>query len=578
MFRKNDQHLQWPLISDLDALPAKFKERLEKSWAGAFYREVFTRLDEKPFAVLYSDEASRPNIPINVLVGLETLKAGFGWSDEEMYENFCFNLQVRYALGYRQLNDGHFELRSIYNFRRRLSDHMQQSGQALLAEAFVQVTDAQLAAFGLQTSKLRMDSTQVASNIRQFSRLQLLVEVLQRVQRGLSETDQQQYQADFEPYLRGSAGQYVYHLKPGSYDQHLAEIGQLMQTLVTELATTYAGQPCYQLLLRVFHEHFIVEAGDDDDPDSGSWRPRQGAELSADSLQSPDDWDSTYRAKRGEGYQGYVANVTETCHPDNPLQLIVELHTGPNSTDDAAMLADSLPSLKQRTGVEEMHTDGGYNSPDLVDPLLRQHQVELVQSAIRGRQPDPTKLNLDDYTWELDPDGQPLALSAPSGQRAEVEPGRVPDRYIVRFTPPAQTASATAEAPTEKPAPPPVLYFSQAQLDLALRRQRTAQDRASSRNLRAAVEASIGALKRPFANDKLPVRGLFRVSSMLIGSALMVNLRRIHRYQTAKNQQKEAQQGRGNSPQPFFSLLAIRLIRMLVSDLSFSLRFRSVYR
>lgn len=109
MFRQNKRHLQSALISDIDALPPKQKERLEGSWAGTFYREVFVRLDEKPFAVLYSDEASRPNIPINVLVGLESLKAGFGWSDEEMYENFCFNLQVRYALGYRQLSDGHFE-------------------------------------------------------------------------------------------------------------------------------------------------------------------------------------------------------------------------------------------------------------------------------------------------------------------------------------------------------------------------------------------------------------------------------------------------------------------------------------
>ncbi|MCB0190001.1 MAG: transposase, partial [Caldilineaceae bacterium] len=533
---------------------------------------------EKPFAVLYADEASRPNIPINVLVGLETLKAGFGWSDEEMYENFCFNLQVRYTLGYRQLNDGHFEIRTIYNFRRRLSDHMQQRGQALLAEAFVQITDEQLAAFALQTSKLRMDSTQVSSNIRQFSRLQLLVEVLQRVQYSLSDPDQQRYQADFEPYLCGSAGQYVYHLKPGSYDQHLAQIGQFMHSLVTELAADYAEQPDYQLLLRVFHEHFIVETDDDDDPAGGQWRPRQSAELSADSLQSPDDGEATYRVKRGQGYQGYVTNVTESCHPDNPLQLIVDLHTAPNNTDDAAMLADSLPTLKQRTGVEEMHTDGGYNSPDLVDPLLRQHQVELVQSAIRGRQPNPTKLNLDDYTWQLDPNGQPLTVTAPSGQRAEVEPGRVTDRYIGRFTPPpAQTVSATTEAPTEKSAPPPVLYFSRRQLDLALRRQRTAQERASSPNLRAAVEASIGALKRPFPNDKLPVRGLFRVSSMLIGSALMINLRRIHRYQTAKNHQKEDQQGPGISSKPFFSLPSIRLIRLLVSDLSFFLRFRSVY-
>jgi hypothetical protein len=81
MFRRNDQHLQRPLISDLDGLPPKLKARLEASWAGTFYREVFVRIDEKPFAVLYSDEASRPNTPINVLVGLETLKAGSGWSD-----------------------------------------------------------------------------------------------------------------------------------------------------------------------------------------------------------------------------------------------------------------------------------------------------------------------------------------------------------------------------------------------------------------------------------------------------------------------------------------------------------------
>jgi len=41
-----------------------------------FYREFFIRLDEDIFAVLYSQEASRPNVPVNVFVGLETLKTG----------------------------------------------------------------------------------------------------------------------------------------------------------------------------------------------------------------------------------------------------------------------------------------------------------------------------------------------------------------------------------------------------------------------------------------------------------------------------------------------------------------------
>ena len=110
-----------------------------------------------------------------------------------------------------------------------------------------------------------------------------------------------------------------------------------------------------------------------------------------------------------------------------------------------------------------------------------------------------------------------------------------------------------------------------------MRRQRTAQARAAGCNLRAAVEATVGALKRPFDNDKLPVRGQFRVNTMLIGSALMVNLRRIHRYQMAKYHQKETQQGQVGSQNPIFSLPFVRQIRVLAYHLSFGLPFSPGY-
>jgi hypothetical protein len=576
MFRRNDHHLQWPLLSDLDALPPKLKERLEASWAGTFYREIFVRIDEKPFTVLYAEEASRPNIPVNVLVGLETLKAGFGWSDEEMDENFCFDLQVRRALGYRRLDEGHFELRTIYNFRQRLSDHMQATGEDLLVQAFAQVTDEQVAAFSLKTSKLRMDSTQIASNIRQYSRLQLLVEVLQRVHRDLNEADQQAYAAEFAAYLKGSSGQYIYRVKPEAYASHLEQLGRVMHQLVLELAATYATEPSYQMLVRVFNEHFLLEekGGEEDE----GLRPRQGKELSAASLQSPDDEIASYRQKRGEDFTGYVANLAETCHPANPFQLILDVQTEPNTTDDAAMLVESLPRLKERTDVDEMHTDGGFNSPE-VDQVMRQYQVEQVQTAIRGRQPNPDKLNLDDFTWEVDPEGQPLTVTAPTGQRADLEPGRQPDRYIARFNPlpPASSALPPSASPTPKPAPPPVLYFSRPQLELALRRQRSAQARTEGRNLRVAIEATVGAVKRPFNNDQLPVRGPFRVKMMLVGSAFMVNLRRIHRYQTVQNHRKDDQKGQGPSSKPSFSLSLGRQIRTLIDHLTFVLPFSPVF-
>lgn len=564
MFRKNDDHLQQPLFSDLDALPPKLKTRLENSWAGTFYQEIFVRLDERPFAELYADTASRPNIPVNVLVGLEILKAGFGWSDEEMYEQFCFNLQVRYALGYRQLNTGQFELRTMYNFRRRLREHQEQTGQELLSQAFEQITDEQVVALEVQTGQLRMDSSQVSSNIRQVSRLQMLVTVLQRLQRDLRQTDQALYEAELGPYLKGSPGQYVYHLKPGSYEQHLNQIGQLMYRLVTELASTYADEASYQMLVRVFQEHFRVEEAEDDDPDGGQVQPYQGSELQAASLQSVDDPEATYRCKAGVGYRGYVVNLTETCHPDNEVQLITNIQTEPNVTDDATLLAEALPDLKARTEVTELYTDGGYNSPETVDPVLKEQEVELVQTAIRGRQPDPAKLNLADYQWELDPDGHPQRLTAPNGQQAEVEPGQAPNRFIARFTEPPQPVT-----PSAKPPPPAVLYFSQAQFELALRRQRTAQQRASGHNPRAAVEATIGAIKRPFANDKLPVRGRYRVHTMLLGSGLMVNLRRIHRSQTAQRSSETGQTGPTNSAGSLFFEPILRHLRSFFSLFSF---------
>ena len=170
-------------------------------------------------------------------------------------------MQVRYAVGHRDLSEGHFDLRTVYNFRHRVAKHMQETGENLIDQAFEQVTDEQVAAFNLKTDKLRMDSTLIASNIRQTTRLQLLVEVLQRVHRMLDEDDQQRYTGDFAAYLKGSSGQYIYSIKREAYAEHLQRVGELMHKLVTELQAKYADEPAYQILERVFKEHFAIGEG-----------------------------------------------------------------------------------------------------------------------------------------------------------------------------------------------------------------------------------------------------------------------------------------------------------------------------
>ncbi len=559
------------MFSSIYELPEKQLKRLEESWAGVFYEEFFTRVEEELFGLLYSNEPSRPNIPVNVLMGLETLKAGFGWSDEELYDAFCYNMQVRYALGYRDLKEGHFELRTLYNFRRRITEYMQETGINLIEKAFEQVTDEQTEAFQLKTGKLRVDSTQIASNIREMSRLQLLVEVLQRVHRMLNEEDQDHYKSDFEPYLKGSSGQYVYRIKGQEVADHLQPIGELMHRLIDELHAEYGQEPTYQMLERVFQEHFTFDDGDDP-------RPRKGKELSAGSLQSPDDGEATYRRKNDEGHRGYAANLTETCDPENKFQLINKVQVEPNNVDDADMLKEALPGLIDRTDVEQIHTDGGYGSPD-VDEAMRKAKVEQIQTAIRGRKPSEEKLGLEDFDWEIDGDGKPQEVICPHGQRVEVQPGRKEHRYLAYFDSAVCSDCPFAnQCPTEplKRKPRHVLRFSQQETDLALRRKRSADLRASGQNLRAAAESTMRSVKHPFRNGKLPVRGKPRVSMMVVASAAMTNVRRIHGYQEklreekrkAKAVQKQIEEAITNTCVSFLGFLQRGLFRKLDMEMA----------
>jgi hypothetical protein len=547
MFKKNKHHLQPVLISSVNELPAEMRQHLEVSWAGVFYREFFCRLDEEAFAVLYADIPSRPNVPVNVLVGLEYLKAGFGWSDEEMYAAFQYNLQVRYALGYDEFGTGHFDLRTLYYFRERLSRYMQEKGVNLLDQAFEQVTDQQIAAFQLKTNLQRMDSTQIGSHIREMGRLQLLVEVLQRVHRSLNADDQAHYREAFAAYLQGQAGQYVYRLRREENAKHIQRIGEFMQGLLSELAGGYREDPAYQILERVFNEHFKLEAG--------RAISKAGGELSATSLQSPDDLEATFRRKAGKGYRGYVANVTETCHPDNPLNLITEVQVAPNSVDDTHLLEQALPNLKQRMNLDTLYTDGGHGGPG-PDAVLEEQHVTQIQSGLRGNRPEPQKFSLSDFAIQFSEAGEPVQVTCPQKQQVPLCPGHLNKGLVAYFNPticqtcPFWQAQKCTTVPGKRGGGQR-LYVNWVSAHSSQRRRRSQIQKTQPQNLRAAIEATIRSIKHPFPSGKLPVRGLFRMTCLMIGSAGMTNVRRIQRHLIASHPSNQT----GNPFSPFINRL-----------------------
>jgi hypothetical protein len=161
--------------------------------------------------------------------------------------------------------------------------------------------------------------------------------------------------------------------------------------------------------------------------------------------------------------------------------------------------------------------------------------VTLIQTAIRGRKPNSEKLHLADFAITQDAQGRPLDITCPQGQTVPVTPSGKPQRFAVQF------ASALCETCplyiTGRCPPQPDnrrrslrLTFDQAEVEKSQRHRRSRAEHSPDSNVRAAVESTVRSLKHPFPHGKLPVRGLFRMTCLIVASAAMTNVRRIQRY------------------------------------------------
>jgi hypothetical protein len=404
-----------------------------------------------------------------------------------------------------------------------------KTGQNLFQTVFQQVTDQQLEKLALKTGMQRMDSTQLASNIADLSRLELLVRLMQRLHAVLSPADQAQYAELFAPYLREGAGQYVYRIKGKDETRaQLQQTGIQLDRLLTAFGDAYAAEPIWAVAHRFFEENFkrvdqAVQA-------------KTNAELTAGCLQSLDDLEATYRCKANQAYKGYVANVSETCDPANPVQLIDLVQVAPNQVSDIQLLKAAVPDLTDRLHTEQLTTDGGYVSPQ-IDTLLHEHGIEQQPTNLVGMDPDHSNghLAVSDFTFALDAQDRLTACHCPAQQLATITETQSGKAYRLSFAPAACLAcphSQQRQCPVRlsKRQTRAGLPLPKERLLSAVRRQRFETHKAAARKRRPAIEATMFHLQIGFPKGRLRLRGLLRVTCAVVCAALAVNLRRIHRY------------------------------------------------
>ena len=99
----------------------------------------------------------------------------------------------------------------------------------------------------------------------------------------------------------------------------------------------------------------------------------------------------------------------------------------------------------------------------------------------------------------------------------------------------------------------PSLYVTQRAVAVAVQRQRLRPEDAA---IRTVVEATVREVKHPFAGGKLPVRGLIRARMVIYGSALMVNVRRLHKHFAVSFSKSHSQTSVSDAFTPFSRLCA----------------------
>jgi hypothetical protein len=501
-------------------------KELQASEQQKFHDLIFCNIKEEDFACLYSETDSRPNVPVNCMVSALILQHRYRLTYEKLFDSIKFNLLTKIALGLQTLDEVPFSEASIFNFQNKLNSYFIETGINLLERVFDHLTENQLKELKIKTDIQRTDSFQAASNIRRYSRLQLLVEMLIRIHRVLTEQDKKQYGELFAPYVKKTSGQFIYRLETEDILSELERVGKVYKEINDKLKPKYESIDgridIFKTFERVYTEHF-TEVDEE-------IIIKRAEELTSRCLQSPDDIDATYRKKNNKQFYGQAINIAETCNPVNPIDLLTDVSVHANNIDDCNGLNERIEPIKEKTPeLNELHTDGAYGSKDN-DVKFDEHGITHIQTAIRGRENSGVEITINQA-------GEDRYLVSCPNQSVEAEPGR--KRFKAEFDLSICSSCAFASVCKLQPNKSARVYYFTSEEYLKKKRlvsiQNIPKDR---RSLRTNIEATVSEFTRKMNNRKLKVRGYFKATIFAFAVGISVNFGRIYRYLKAQELEK----------------------------------------
>lgn len=503
MFKKSSTNKQFDLFNSPSDLMCGRESRVydnPSAWHNKFYREVTSNIDEEIFRPLFAEDREdkkdgRPNAPIRILIAMSILKEGSGCSDESLFENCCFNMLYRRALGMVTLNEQCPSIDSYYMLRRRMAKYEEETGIDLFDKCFKGITRKQALEYRISGKSVRMDSKLISSNIAWYTRYEIIHETLcKSVEKcEIERIEDQLIREQALDFLGEDAQKTVYRTDSETMAKRLLTLG-----IVIDYILSHSHPKDKPLLRRVFSEQY--EKADD-----GTVSVLDKKRVSSKSVQNPNDPDAEYRGKAGKKVKGYSTNITETCDEKDKPSLITHVDVEGATTADNTYVESGVKGSEEVTGgkVEALHSDGAYQSEEN-RKFAEQNGIDFVANGIQGK---PSRFDLeqrDEHTLEV--------TDKQTGEVINAIPVK-DDKWKIQVE--------------NKDGKKSWRYFGRDQIEKAKTRREVESIPFDERKKRNNVEATIFQYCFHTRNNKTRYRGLFKHKMQAVARCAWINVRRL---------------------------------------------------
>jgi hypothetical protein len=473
------------------------RRRLMDGWPGVFRHVILELMPVDAVSKQFDPTMGRPTKELYSMAGLLFIKEFMNWTKAETLDAYSFNLNIHYALNLEPVAHD-LSMRSLERYINLFEEN--DIAKIVMAD----VTCELVKMLEIKIDKQRLDSTHIFSDMASFGRTRMMGVAVKRFLTQLKRHDEKSYNKLGEGVLNRYAPGIGRLFADTSGDDNSRrvlrqQVAEDMYCLVKIFAPRpeHNKRPTYKALERIFYEQCEVREN------AIVVKEKTGGNV----VQNSSDLDATYDGHKGQGYQ---VQISETCNPDNEVELITAAIPQTAVETDAGALPKVIEKLEESELLpDKLLADTLYCGDENVQKA-QEHGVELIgplptSGVVQSR--DTDKLNIDDF--DIDEKTEEV-VSCPAGYKPQssVHSSKSGKTKTVFPQSACEQCEFFGKCPVKKIDVRYILEHTAKQRRCAARRrQENTQAFRQEYRLRAGIESTSSGLKRRTGLGQLRVRG-----------------------------------------------------------------------